>query len=482
MAALPDPSLDSLRRQLEGRWEHLERARTRYTGLARRLDSFQWRQELRKSPGLVRETREREAELGEVLTYVEQRAQREQWPAQHPGLKVVRELHAQRRELEGALNRCLARPRRRGTLPFLQLLEQVEALALEPEPEPPTPDEFVLVQGGEWAQGARSRYWLTARRLLWRTWDGTLLQVKLDTLAPGDVQREAAGWGVRVEGPRSTFLRYGWGVGPMANLIGFCRALSAAPAEAPQVQDLFVCRAYSHGEHFPSEARRGVAIFRPGSVVFLPTRRLTAVDHLSRLFGREVRRAEDAELLWQEALVEHLRQLSPHEFDGMLRDLVQARDGLYWPSAEVRSAPDAETQFRFARGGRILGVDRSARLDVLKSFIAEHMPNILGMRRQSWMRSHWSLFKIQGVIGLGMLLFLQPFVGLWLPKLMGGWVWGSAILTRVAFSWACMRYAKAKNRPPLMGLGLSVLGMMGGLFLFFSTQKKKPSKHSLGFK
>jgi hypothetical protein len=80
MSAPSPPLLESLRRQLEGRWEHIEQARERYTQLTRQLDSFHWKHALRSQPALLKETREQEAELTEVLTYMEHRASREQWP------------------------------------------------------------------------------------------------------------------------------------------------------------------------------------------------------------------------------------------------------------------------------------------------------------------------------------------------------------------------------------------------------------------
>ena len=53
---------------------------------------------------------------------------------------------------------------------------------------------------------------------------------------------------------------------------------------------------------------------------------------------------------------------------------------------------------------------------------------------------------------------------------------GLMLTGHVLYSWACMRFSKAKGYPALLGLVLSIFCMPGMLVFLAFTPKKKPPK------
>jgi hypothetical protein len=447
MATTPQ-SLESLRRQLEGRWECIERARERYATLTRRLTSVQWMRALRDEPELLTRAREQEAELTEVLAYMEHRARVEQWPPDHPGLGVLHELRTRRAKLEALARKRLAGPLSPQGNSFLELLEQLEALALAPVARLPEPDEPVLLEGWLPAWPGPGHFWLTPERLVWRPWFGEPVQTPLESLA---AERSLPSFG------QATALK---------SLLALCRQLPHGRHEQPPVRDLVTLAMYWHPQDYPSDMRWGLGVFGSSGLAFLPASPPPLLQRLKRFLGIGVHRPGPLELRRLEALGEYLRRLPSDAFNRALGELTRARGGKhYGPFVELIRLPDLGQDLRFLDSGRVLVVPASVRSESLHALLEDPPPS-----GKAPSRVWWRHYKEKLGIALGMALsypltFMLPPGLSWVAYLMGH---GISI-------WSSARYAKAKGYPWVLGLVLAMgCSPAGALLLFFLPERKKP--------
>ncbi|MFL5355813.1 hypothetical protein [Archangium sp.] len=471
MATTP-PSLESLRRQLEGRWESIEQARECYAALTRRLASFQWKRALRGHPELLAQTREQEAELTEVLAYMEHRARLEGWTPDHPGLGVLHELRAWRTKLE-----ALARKRLAGSLAqqgdsFQELLEQLEALALAPEARPLQPDEPVLLEGWMPAWPGPGRFWLTPERLVWRPWFfGEPVQLEPESLSPENIAVLPRGFFLLAEGRRGFTLLPSVGQAlKLKALLELCRQLAQHRREQPQVFDLITPPMYWHHPDYPADRRWGLGVFGPHGMTFLPVREPTLRERLKRWVGFEVRRPEP-ELRRLEGLVERLRRLPSDTFNQALGELTRAQGGKhYWPATGLVRLPDAGQDFRLRAPAQVLVVPASEQSGALHTFLERYPPQgedaVSRKAPASWWWRH-SKEKVGIVLGAALsypLAFMLPSAVSWLAYLAGH---------GLSF-WSSARFAKAKGYPWWLGLVLAMgCSPIGTLLLFFIPERKK---------
>jgi hypothetical protein len=446
-------SLESLRRQLEGRWESIERARERYATLTRRLAAFQWKHALRGQPELLTQAREQEAELAEVLSYMEHRARLEQWTSDHPGLGVLHELRTRRAKLE-----ALARKRLAGSLAqqgdsFPELLAQLEALALAPETRPLQPDEPVLFEGWMSAWPGPGEVCLTPERLLWRPWFfGEPVQMKPESLSSENIA-PSVGQALKLR-----------------SLLELCRQLAQHRHAQPQVFDLITPPMYWHHPDYPSDKRWGLGVLGAHGLSLLPVREPPLLERLKRFLGFEVRRPEP-ELRRLEVLVERLRRLPPDAFQQALGELTRARGGKhYWPTTGLVRLPDSAGQeLRLRAPGQVLGVPGSEQSGALHAYLERHPPRgetaVTGKAPARWW---WRHYKEKLGIALGAALsYPGPFV---LPAGLG--VLAYFVGHGISF-WSSARYAKAKGHPWWLGLMLAMgCSPIGALLLFFMPEKK----------
>lgn len=296
---MPQP-LDALRRQLEGRWEHIEQARERYTQLTRQLGSFQWQSALRSQPALLKETREQEAELTEVRSYVEHRASREQWPREHPGLRVLQELRARRAKLESLVHKRLAQSALQNGASLAESLGELETLALAPPPRPPGVDDAVLFEDWMLSWSTPGRVWLTPKRLLWRPWSGEPVQVPLASLER-DAITLLPGWlGVHVRRVGLTLFSLSY-ARTLASLLRLGQRTAPLSQEQPQVHDVVTSLAYRRHVDYAAPLRWGLAVFRPHGVALLPASHRTLLDLCRSTVGLGARRLLASELRRLEA-------------------------------------------------------------------------------------------------------------------------------------------------------------------------------------
>lgn len=460
---VPQP-LESLRRQLEGRWERIEQAREHYAQLTRQLSSFQWKQALRSQPELLKETREQEAELDEVLTYVEHRAHREQWPSQHPGLRVLQELRALRAKLEALAHKRLAQRLSHPAASLGEALGELETLVLAPLPQPPGADDAVLFEDWMLSGSSPGRVWLTPKRLLWQPRSGEPVQV---LLAP--LERDAItllpGWiGVHVKRAGLTLFSLSYAK-TLASLLRL--GLRTAPLwhERPEVHDVVTGLAYRHHADYMRPERWGMAVFRPEGVALLPASHRTLLDLCRSLLGLGARQPQPSELRRLEALVEQLRLLPPDEFDRTLRELIHARGGKFWPSAGIHLLTPPGQDVMLQVGEQRLVVSQHP--DAVRQFLLRHSHGNAPLAERSWWQKH-----PREKLGIAVGLALYYTSGM-LPA------WSSLVLMltgHVLYSWACMRFSKAKGYPALLGLVLSIVCTPGMLVFLAFAPKKQPSK------
>jgi hypothetical protein len=134
------PSVEDVRRQLEGRLEVLEAASGHHARLHRVLAWWGWERRLRREPGLVRSVLASEAGYAEALERVLRRVDSEGWPESAPGLALIRDVRARRAELEALVHeRLAAQVWTPGAPSLVEDLERLELLALgfvslEPRP------------------------------------------------------------------------------------------------------------------------------------------------------------------------------------------------------------------------------------------------------------------------------------------------------------------------------------------------------------
>lgn len=461
MATTPQ-SLESLRRQLEGRWELIERARERYTTLIRRLGSFQWKRALRGEPELLTQAREQEAELAGVLAYMEHRARLEQWTPDHPGLRVLQELRTRRAKLESLARKRLASSLSQQGESFPELLARLEALAREPGALPLQPDEPVLFEGAMSAWPGPGRFWLTPERLLWRPWFlGEPVQLKPESLSPENIAVLPRGITLLPSAGQALKLK---------SMLELCRQLARQRHEPPQVFDLITPPMYWHHPDYPSDKRWGLGVFGPHGMTFLPARPPSLLGRLKRFVGFEVRRPEP-ELRRLQVLVEQLRRLPSDTFDRALGALARARGEKHDGSLTgLDRLPDVEQELRLRAPGRVLAVPGSEQSGALHAFLESHPPRAGNMRSAqapaSWWWRHYKE-KLGIILGASLsypLGFVMPFGLGWLASLAG----------RVISLWASVRYAKAKGYSWWLGLILSMgCSPLGPLLLLFISDKKR---------
>lgn len=304
MATTP-PSLESLRRQLEGRWERIEQARERYTRIRRQLSSFQWRSALRSQPQLLKEAREQEAELTEVLAYVEHRAHQEQWPRNHPGLRVLQELRGLRAELDALAHERLARPPSPNGAALVEALGELETLAFALPPRPPGADDPVLFEDWMLSWPSPGRVWLTPARLLWQPGFGDPIQLPLSSLEPEAITLLPGWWGVHLKRRGLTLLSLSYAE-TLASLLRLGVRTVHLAHEQPRTNDVATSPAYCrHVDHVLPE-RWGLGVFGPHGAALLPARHRTLLDLCLNLVGFRARAPRPSELRQLEALVEHL--------------------------------------------------------------------------------------------------------------------------------------------------------------------------------
>ncbi len=369
------------------RWA-LDPALACYAELSRMMRSPRWKRLLRAHAERLREARELEAPVLELLALGEEG-------------KSPRTLRQRRARLEVLARKRLARFTRRGGASLGEVLGSLEALVREPVPQPPGRDEPVLLEGaqgwrhllawpGSWvfalltltnrhwmarlghpgpllvAGGAfllyfhlrcSGRFWLTSKRLMWQPRFGEPVQVSLESIAPGGISALPA-WGeVRVEGHRSFTVRHAGHAGRLAALLDLHRRppFLGAVDGSPRVVEVSVLPASRRPEPARSgqRAEPGVAVLRPGYAAFLPAHRHAEI--FRSLAGPEAQRPDaDATV---ELLVEHMRLLPEAEFDARMRQAVLASGGELWHADEVRSgsAPVKGAVHRFSARG--MGLD-----------------------------------------------------------------------------------------------------------------------------
>ncbi|MFE8595322.1 coiled-coil domain-containing protein [Archangium violaceum] len=371
MSAPTAPALESLRRQLEGRWERIERARERYTRLIQQLSSFRWQSALRGQPELLKETREHEAELTEVLAYVEHRARREQWPREHAGLRVLQELRTQRVKLEALAHQRLAQATLRNGASFTEALSGLESLTLALPPPPPGADDPVLFEDWMLSWPSPGRVWLTPDRLLWRPWFGDPIQVPLAALQPEAVTL-LPGWiGLHLKRMGLTLFSLSYAETLTSLLRLRLRTVNMAHGQ-PQANDVATSPAYCHRVNHLSPERWGLGVFGPHGAALLPAHHRTFLGFCLRLVGIQARKLQPAELRRLESLVEHLRRLPPGEREHALRELTRARDGRFWPLTGFQRGPSTEQDLIFQSGKQYLVVPQPP--STLHDVLQQHRP------------------------------------------------------------------------------------------------------------
>ncbi|AKJ00668.1 hypothetical protein ATI61_12068 [Archangium gephyra] len=457
MSAPTPPALESLRRQLEGRWEHLERARERYTRLIQQLSSFRWQSALRGQPELLKETREHEAELTEVLAYVEHRARREQWPREHPGLRVLQELRTQRVKLEALAHKRLAQAPLQNGASLAEALSGLETLTLALPPRPPGADDPVLFEDWMLSWTSPGRVWLTPNRLLWRPWFGDPVQLPLAALQPEAVIL-LPGWiGLHVKRMGLTLFSLSYSK-TLTSLLRLCLRTVNMTHGQPQANAVATSPAYCRHVNHPSPERWGLGVFGPHGATLLPTRHRTFLDVCLKLLGVPVLKLLPAELRPLESLVEHLRQLPPGEFEHALRELTRARDGRFWPLTGLHRGRSTGRELVFQSGKQYLVVPQPPPTlhDVLQQprpagdshspeshpLVHSHPPG------NSWFQDNRFRLGIAGGAALfySSALFAGPFPGHPLSYV------GYALL-----AWTSMSYTKNRGITVMPGLLFSFL-------------------------
>lgn len=389
-SALSSPT--DVRVQLEGAWEVLEQAHAHKAALLKALDSFRWRKHLQRDPELPRRVRELEAPLARALERVENRLRQESWLDTHPLHRLTRQLRDLEAPLEQRVRQRLAFWEPEGAWSFAEGLARLEAGARDSDLQVPGEPEPVLLTGGVdytagnllaflavsfWGLPAsrlgldrieimvsgacmilgipvlvgflrrRARFWLTPRRLVWRTSRGHVKELALDSLRYTTTNPFLAknGLFVRREG------------GPRALVAGMdkLQALTAVLAlrELPSLalrEQALSAPTYPlamfpalRGEKAGRFTRHhsGVLVMRPGQLVFLEDRHLW---NIVRVLFRES--PDDLYGLTLSMLLEQLQLLPEAEFDRRLEQLTPAGSGYRWSSSEVTHGLTANDKYR----------------------------------------------------------------------------------------------------------------------------------------
>ncbi|WP_158501858.1 hypothetical protein [Vitiosangium sp. GDMCC 1.1324] len=363
----------------------MARALACYIGLLRMMRSPLWKRLLRVHVDRLREARELELSVRELLAH-----------GDHFPLGLLR---LKRHRLEALARKRLSHFTRQEAASLDEVLGRLEELMREPLPQPPGRDEPVLLEGtqgwrhlfawpGTWvfallfitnrhglerhgnpaplliAGGALAlyfhlrctgRFWLTSKRLMWQPRVGEPVQVSLESIAPGGISALPA-WGeVRVEGDRILTVRHAGLAGVLASLLDLHRRspfLGAVDGK-PRVREVAVLPALRTpgGSGPEQEAEAGVAVLRPGYAAFIPSHRHAEV--FRGLAGPDARDPEADVTV--ELLVEQMRLLPEAEFDRRMRQAVLASGGELWFADEVRPGGAAGQVYRL--GARGVGME-----------------------------------------------------------------------------------------------------------------------------
>jgi len=195
---------------------------------------------------------------------------------------------------------------------------------------------FFTVLALWWRQNP-GRFWLTRERMVWRTRSGDGVEVRLSSLAPGDVElvpmgRKSSGIELRARAPRPLVVPH-LRLAP-AEWLTLLRALPPPDGEAPSGEDLVLIPVWLVsgyiGRHQAGETQ-GLLVLQSGSVAFLPGR-------YSESLGR-----------WGELLT-RVRRMSPQVLERFVWMAVEREGGQYFSPPEVHAAPattDSIPGYRF---------------------------------------------------------------------------------------------------------------------------------------
>jgi hypothetical protein len=314
------PSVEDVRRQLEGRLEVLEAASGHHVRLQRALSWWWgWERRLRREPELVRSVLDCESTYTEALERVLRRAESEGWPESAPGPAFLRDVRARRARLEALVHERLGWYVRTSGAP--SLVEDLERLALlaqglvELGPRPvPGPHELQKV-------GGLLPLLLGARRHEWSKWSHEL----------GEEME-------RVEAERAAHL---------TGALELRRRLPGLVSGADHAR-LSPVACFMAAFREPSGAEQmGHAVLRPGSLVFLPE--ATGPGILRALAGPESPPIPGrVEVPW---IVEQLRFLpSGTDFDTALARAAEAVGGRRWSLGTDSRLTLNGMELRFAEG------------------------------------------------------------------------------------------------------------------------------------
>lgn len=350
-------------------WEVMARALSCYIKLLRALRSPRWKRLLCANADRLREARELEGPVQELLAH-----------GHHCPLGLLR---LKRNRLEALARKRLSHFTRQEDASLGEVLGRLENLMSEPLPQPPGHDEPVLLEGsqgwrnflswpGSWvfvlfvitnryglerygkpvplliAGGALAlyfhlrctgRFWLTSKRLMWKPRFGEPVQVSLASIGPEGISALPA-WGeVRVEGDRILTVRHAGHAGLLAALLDLHRRspFLGEVDGTPRVREVSVLPAsrLSDGARSGQRVEPGVAVLRPGYAAFLPEDGYAEV--FRGLAGPDARSPEAD--MTVELLVEQMRLLPEAEFDAHMRRAVLSSGGELWLADEVRSGP-----------------------------------------------------------------------------------------------------------------------------------------------
>lgn len=368
----------------------LEQARAHKSALLKRLDSFRWRHHLQRDPELPRRVRELEAPLARALERVEHRLSQESRPKDHPLHRLTGQLHALDARLEKRVRQRLSQWEPDGKWTLADGLTRLEARVREPLLQLPGEAEPVLMTGGAEFGGSnavpfllnllwlfparalslgkygylasglllivgyhlllkflrrRTRFWLTPRRLVWRTRRGEVNQLALDSLRYAFTPLFFARDGLILRQEDGTRTPLAW----MENLHALRTVLVLR--ELPPLRGQALGAPTYALAMFPAirregagqrkwPARSGVLVMRPGQLVFLEDKHLWNIV-------RDVFHKVPDELygLSLNTLLQQLQLLPEAEFDRCLEEAVRAGGGEHWSSSAVSHGITASDEY-----------------------------------------------------------------------------------------------------------------------------------------
>jgi len=315
--------------------------------------------------------------LEEARACVARRARQQAWSEDHPLHGVLQTLQAQQTRLDALARKRLAGPWGLERLSFVEVLEQLETVLLEPVLLEALDDrhlkrfllpcclgamalawcahegmrqyldpavslllatllvlvfgQLLLVLVSTWLTG---RFWLTPKRLVWQPSFGQRVQVRLASIAPADITCLPGGSELQVRGEQSITLHSTFLAEPLAALLAHYRQPSVP--KPPRLLEVVTYPARmlrppgigaQHEEH-------GLVVLRPGFVAFLPEPQPSS---LFLLFTHLLGPGHDHLLrdLPMERLVERLRVLSDARFEECLVQAFHVRKGQCWSPTQV---------------------------------------------------------------------------------------------------------------------------------------------------